>query len=218
MKLKGTEPGLVLSGVAHAAMLAAALVSFSETRPLTDATETIPVEMITDSALNEIMQGVKTAQEKTPQPPIADKVAEIIETRPKPVVNEAKVDVATAPPPAPPRPEPGQDDAPAPVPPQQVAALPPKPEPPTPPSAPPRAAPSTRPPRLARPTPTPRACRHPCGARSTAFCRSNTSAAGASCRRRGWRRATCRSWRSIIWPTGRSRVSPNCAIRRPIPA
>ena len=133
MKLKGTEPGLVLSGVAHAAMLAAALVSFSDTRKLTDATETIPVEMITDSALNEIMQGVKTAQEKTPQPPIADKVAEIIETRPKPVVNEAKVDVATAPPPAPPRPEPGQDDAPAPVPPQQVAALPPKPEPPTPP-------------------------------------------------------------------------------------
>ena len=130
MKLKPSNPGLIVSAAAHTALLAATLVSFSDARKLSDAAESIPVEMITDSQLNEIMKGAKDAKETKPLPPVADKIDEIETQKPRPVVREAKVDVPTPPPPAPPRPDPGAAEKPEPTPPQPVAAPPPPPPPP----------------------------------------------------------------------------------------
>ena len=49
-----------LSGAAHAALLVAGLVAFT-TEKLPDATEGIPVEVITDNQLSEITRGETTA-------------------------------------------------------------------------------------------------------------------------------------------------------------
>ena len=151
MKFSAREPGIIVSGVAHAAVLVATLVAFSDAPKFQEAQESVPVEVVTDQQFNQIMKGEKTATETKPQPPRADKVAEVEDTKPEKVVNEAKVDTVAPPPEAPRRPDPGQDDKPVPLPPQRVAALPKAepdpvaPEPPTPP------LPMPRPPLKAEP-------------------------------------------------------------------
>lgn len=127
MKISRSEPGLPLSSAIHAGLLLAALVLFSDTT-FDDAVEMVPVDLVTDSELNQIMKGEKTAREIKPTPRV-DKVAPEAETKPEPPLAEAKKDVATPMPPARPLPQPSADDTP-PTPPKRVAALPPKPEPP----------------------------------------------------------------------------------------
>jgi hypothetical protein len=123
-----SEPGIFVSCGVHGALLLAALVVFSDSQKFTDAQEAIPVEMISEADLSQIMKGEKTAKEQKPAPPRAEKVAEIVEPTPKPVVQEAKIDVPTPPPPLRRLPDPGEDETPpAPLPPQRVAALPPPP-------------------------------------------------------------------------------------------
>ncbi|MDB5507604.1 MAG: TolA protein [Hyphomicrobiales bacterium] len=154
MKFSATEPGMIVSGVAHTAMLLATLVAFSDAPKFQEAQESVPVEVVTDAQFNEIMRGEKTAKEMKPQPPRADKVADVEESKPEKVVNEAKVDTVAPPPKAPRQPDPGEDEKPVPLPPQRVAALPQpepvkpepvKPEPPLPP------LPTPRPPLKAEP-------------------------------------------------------------------
>jgi colicin import membrane protein len=95
-KLKASEPGIVLSGVAHVAMLAAGLFAFSSTPPFPDAQEGIPVEIITANQFSEITRGEREAKETRADPkPRAERVAEEVERR---EAGEAKVDA-----PAPPR-------------------------------------------------------------------------------------------------------------------
>lgn len=90
------EPGLVVSGVAHAAMLAAGLFAFSSSAPFPDAQEGIPVEVITDNQFSEITRGERNAEKPQPNAkPRAERVAERVEQRDP---GEAKVDA-----PAPPR-------------------------------------------------------------------------------------------------------------------
>ena len=132
LKFDKAEPGVWVSGVAHAAVLAAGIFAFtSESFPPAD--EGIPIEVITDNQFS----GEKTAKEVKPEVnPRVDRVAEVQEqrdpgeaprdvpappTRPAEMkVDEEEVTAAAAPPP-PARPEP------APEPPKREAEA--KPEP-----------------------------------------------------------------------------------------
>jgi colicin import membrane protein len=125
LKFDKAEPGVWVSGVAHAAVLAAGLLAFtSETFPPAD--EGIPVEVITDNQFSEITRGEKTAREVKPEVnPRVDRVAEVQEqrdpgeaqrdvpappTRPAEMkVDEEEVAAAAAPPPPPARPEPAPE-------------------------------------------------------------------------------------------------------------
>ena len=142
MKLSSRDPGLVVSGVGHAALLATMLVAFSGAKHFDDAQESIPVEMVSDQQFAEIMKGVKTEKEVKPQPLRVDKVADLTETHKAPPVVEAKTDVATPPPRLRPVPDPGQADQ------LQPASAPPAPPAPPPrPADPPKAEAKPAPPK-----------------------------------------------------------------------
>jgi colicin import membrane protein len=151
LKLSKSDPGVVVSAAAHVALLVVSLVAFSDTNKYHDAQETVPVEIITDQQLNQIMKGEKDAKQAQPTPVKADKVAELEDKTPT-QAPEAKVDVPTPPPPLKRIPDPGEDDAPSPPTPPRRAAVPP-PEPPTPPTPPvrpadpPKAEPAPEPPK-----------------------------------------------------------------------
>ncbi len=150
MKVSVSQPGQVLSAAVHLALLAATLVSFTETKPFQDAQESVPVEIVTDSQFNEITKGEKDAKQAAPTPVKADKVAEVEEKKPTPT-REAKVDVTPPPPPLRRLPDPGESsepEPPAPTPPPRVAALPPEPPKPEPPKPEP---PKPEPPKPVRP-------------------------------------------------------------------
>jgi len=127
--LLSNRPGYVISGSAHAALLVATLLSFSQARKFDDAQESVPVEMVTDQQFNEVLKGEKTAKDVKPVPK-ADKVAEITETKPLPPVAEAKQDIPVPPPPLKRELDPGEAETrDVPTPPQRAAELTP-PQPP----------------------------------------------------------------------------------------
>ncbi|WP_201863060.1 cell envelope integrity protein TolA [Microvirga soli] len=119
LKFSTSEPGFWVSGVAHAALLTAAMIGLSSVAEFPEAQEGIAVEIITDSQLSQITKGEANA--KAPQPkPRAERVADKTELK-----------------------EPGEDKRDAPAPPKRpaemkvaekeepVAAQPPPPAPPT---------------------------------------------------------------------------------------
>jgi colicin import membrane protein len=118
------KSGFYVSGALHAALLGMLVFGFTQAPKFDDAAESIPVETITQSQLNEIMHGEKDAKpSKTPPAPPQRQLAAIE-------------------PPAPPEPPPDlrrvDDTPPPPEPPQPPAKpAPPPPEPPTPPVKPP---------------------------------------------------------------------------------
>jgi colicin import membrane protein len=122
-----SEPGLWVSGAAHAALIGAGLLTLAAER-LPEAQEGIPVEIVSESDLSQITKGEETAKAVLPTPkPRADRVADKVEERdpgedrrdaPAPPKRPADVKVAekeeavAAPPPPPPppaRPEPQPD-------------------------------------------------------------------------------------------------------------
>lgn len=121
-------------------MLVAALVLFGSAEKFDDAPETIPVDVISEGDINQVMKGERTAKEEKTTPR-ADRIAEKTETTPEPQLNEAKKDTPAPPPQAPRRPEPGaKAEEITPEPPKRAAASPPpppekkaEPKPPTPP-------------------------------------------------------------------------------------
>jgi len=131
VKISALQPGGLVSAGGHVALLLATFVAFSDAPKFQEAQESVPVEVITDAQLNEIMRGEKTAKDVKPVPLRADKIAPTTETRPTPVVREAKVDTAAPVPQGKREPEPGRDDnlVPAPPRPQATPAPQPKPEP-----------------------------------------------------------------------------------------
>ena len=129
MKFRPSDPGVVISAVGHAALLAATLVVFSDAPQFKEAEESVPVEVITNEQFNQIMRGEKTAKETTPLPPRADKISEQTETRPTPVVREAKVDTAAPVQEGKREPDPGRDDKLAPAQQKQATPTPPPPPP-----------------------------------------------------------------------------------------
>ena len=146
MRVSRSEPGFVVSSVAHAGLLVAALVLFSDATRFDDAQEMIPVEVVTDSQINQLAKGEKSARETKPSPRV-DKVAAKSETKPLPPLVEAKKDTPTPPPPLRRAADPGADDRKEPTPPKRVAALPPAPEPPA------RAQPEKKPEKIVEPKP-----------------------------------------------------------------
>ncbi|MDJ1158241.1 cell envelope biogenesis protein TolA [Chelatococcus sp. SYSU_G07232] len=168
------EPGLVVSGIGHAAILVAGLVAFASAPPFQDHEEAVAVDVVSESDLRAMTKGERTAKEVKPEPkPRADKLAEVAEEKPAPA--DSKRDVPTPParrevqapqedkqaaPPQPPqRPEPPKQEAkaepkpepPRPDPPKEAEA---KPEPPKRPEPP---KPEEKPePRKAEPKPEPR--------------------------------------------------------------
>jgi hypothetical protein len=127
---KRLQPGLPVSAAAHAGLLLATLLAFADARRFEDAQEAVPVDIVTDSAVNEVMKGEKTAKEIKPVQR-ADKQAPTSETKPLPPLAEAKKDIAAPPPQLRRRQDEPEDKPEAPPPPKRVAALPPTPEPPT---------------------------------------------------------------------------------------
>jgi colicin import membrane protein len=122
-----TEPGLPISTALHAALLAAVLISFTRTPKFDDTLETVSVEIVSTSELNQVSKGEKSAPQAKPSQR-AEK-AEQAETRPTPPQREAKRDVPAPTPQLKRLAEPNDEDAPvkpekqAPTPPRRVAAL-----------------------------------------------------------------------------------------------
>lgn len=122
-----SEPGLWVSGVAHAALIGAALVTLSAER-FPETPEGIPVEVISDTQFSQITKGETTAKKVEAVPkPRAERVAEKTEQRdpgedkrdaPAPPKRPADMKVAEkeelvaappTPPPPPVRPDPKPD-------------------------------------------------------------------------------------------------------------
>lgn len=125
LRLNRSEPGIVLSGVAHAALIGAALIGLSAA-PLPQAEEGIPVEIVTDNQVSEITRGERNAREARPEArPRVDRVAAARQERdpgesardvPQPPTRPPELRVAdeepVEPPPAPPpRPDPRREEA-----------------------------------------------------------------------------------------------------------
>lgn len=132
------EPGLLLSTVAHVALLTAGLVSFSQIAPLPEADEGIPVEFITENQFSQISQGETDATEILDEPRLrVDREAETREVNPAgddarntpaPPTRPQDMQVAqnTSPEPEPaPEPAPAPEPEPAPEPPAASAPPPP---------------------------------------------------------------------------------------------
>ncbi len=141
MSFPRAKPGLPISAAAHAGLLAATLIAFAQAPKFAETPETVPIEVVTDQQLNEIMKGEKTARAVKPA-----QRAEKVETHPHPPQAEAKRDIPTPPPSFKRVAEPNADDAPEkpvkepPTPPKRVAAL--TPEPPTRPAPAPKPVPA----------------------------------------------------------------------------
>ncbi len=144
--------GFFVSGALHAVLLGLIVVGFTQAPKFDDATESIPIDTITETQLNEIMHGERDAKSTKPTPPPPQRQLAVIEpvppTPPEPPPDLRRVDDTPTPPdvpqpPAKPAPEPPQPPAkPAPEPPQPRAKA--APEPPQPPAK-PTPAPPTRP-------------------------------------------------------------------------
>ena len=117
VRIDWTEPGIVVSGAAHVALLLAAVISFSDTKPFDDAQEAVAVEVLSPSQFSQITKGEQTAKEVRPEPkPRADKVADAQETKPVSVALER---AEPAPPPRPREPPPEPKPVALPTPPQR---------------------------------------------------------------------------------------------------
>nr|WP_205790042.1 cell envelope integrity protein TolA [Microvirga makkahensis] len=77
-----SEPGFWISGVAHVALLTAALVGLPYASEFPEAQEGIPVEIITDNQFSQITKGETDAKSVQPTPkPRADRIADKTEQR-----------------------------------------------------------------------------------------------------------------------------------------
>lgn len=100
-----SNPGLVVSGGAHVALLVVLLVNFAFPPHVDEPSETIAVEMVSENDVNQIMNGEERQKQlPTPQRRV-DKIAALEERNPSPPVAEAKKDT-----PPPPMPEKAVDD------------------------------------------------------------------------------------------------------------
>jgi hypothetical protein len=158
--------GFIVSGIAHAALIAWGLLDLHSAAPLdTSSIEQIPVDFVTFSDETKLNKGVKTAELVQDAPPPAPKPVEEPPPLPKPEpAPEPKPTPPPPPPPPPPAPVP-----PAPTPEPEPAPTPPPPEvapdaeappPPEEPVAAPKNAPMPRirpktPPKPKPPKPTP---------------------------------------------------------------
>lgn len=130
MKFKLSEPGYAVSAGIHCVALVLLLVSLPKAEEFDPMQETVPIETVSDTEFNQVMNGEKSAAEVKPDAPPA----------------------AQTPPPAP-TPEPQTKAPPPPPPPPPVAQEPP--QPPDRPTDPPPPTPPVKPVVAPAPTPTP---------------------------------------------------------------
>lgn len=125
--------GLASSTVLHAGLLGFMLVSFSSAKPFDSTmTESMPVDIVSDAELSQMMAGKKTAPKVEAPKPVVEKVdapkpAEDLDAKVSDKPIEAANEAAAPPPPPPPEVKPPE---PKPTPPQAAEA---KPQPPAPP-------------------------------------------------------------------------------------
>ena len=121
--------GLTISAVGHLAVLVWCFVTLPSTK--IESTESVPVDMISDAELSQIMAGAKTAPKADAPKPVVDKVAE--ETRPvkdpTPKVSDKPEIQASAEATPPPEPRPPESKPPEPKP-EKAEAKPDKVAPP----------------------------------------------------------------------------------------
>ena len=135
------KPGFVVSGGVHALALLFLVVDFSREPKLDEPIETVPVEMITTSDLNQIMNGEKNAKQMPVAQRRTDTVAELEDHKDAPPTPDAKKDTPPDPTPDkfvvdPGEAEPKPPEPPAPAPPPAPAEAETRPTPPAPPPPP----------------------------------------------------------------------------------
>ncbi len=143
-----TKAGLFASAAMHAALLGLLVFGFAFAPKFDDATESIPVEWVTQNQFNEIMKGERDAKPMKEQPPAPPQREAAAEPQPQPI----------PPPPPPPPPDLKTADAPPPPPPPPQAKpdTPPPPAPPPKPTAEDAPAPTPAPPARPKETPPPK--------------------------------------------------------------
>jgi len=121
------KAGLYASAAMHAALLGFLVFGFSFAPKYEDASESIPVETVTQNQFNEIMKGerdAKLAKEPPPAPPQREAAAspEPTPPTPPPPPDLKTADVPPPPPPPTPPPSPPKPDTPPPPPPPKPSA------------------------------------------------------------------------------------------------
>ena len=135
MKLRLSEPGVAVSGGVHVVALLLLIVTFTRPEQFDPTQETVPIETISDTEFNQVMQGEKTASAVRPEAlPKVEQVDPTPEVKPTPPTPDATKTVT--PPPPPPTPEPVKQETPPPAPEPQPVAQEQPPTPPTPPTRP----------------------------------------------------------------------------------
>ncbi len=131
------EPGFILSGVVHVAVLVIGLLGLADAKKFDDAQESLAVEVITESQLKQITRGEKAAKEVIPDAKLrVDKIAPIQKQDEPPEPKKPEIAAPLSMPLPPSRPietakvepkkaEPKQTPAKEPEPQKQLAALPP---------------------------------------------------------------------------------------------
>jgi outer membrane biosynthesis protein TonB len=139
---------MIMSGVAHAALLLYAVVGFTEAKPFDPHKEALPVEVVSLSEYDQLTKGNQLAKDKAEKPKVQAKKVAAVDPTPLPPAPEAKENVEAQPqpepekaetPPEPKKPEPKPAEAPPPPPPE------PKPEPKKAEAPPPEPAPTPEP-------------------------------------------------------------------------
>lgn len=121
MRFSRSEPGVIVSLVAHIGISIAAMTLFATTGKFEDAAEMIPIDVVSDSELNSVVKGERTAKEVKPGPRV-DKLADKQDTPPEPPLNQAEKDKPAPPQQAQKLPEPSSSSE------AQKLSSPPKPE------------------------------------------------------------------------------------------
>ena len=91
MRFSRSEPGVIVSIAAHIGLFIAAMTLFATTDKFEDAAEMIPIDVVSDSELNSVVKGERTAKEVKPGPRV-DKLADKPDTPPEPPLNQAEKD------------------------------------------------------------------------------------------------------------------------------
>lgn len=118
LRFSRSEPGVIVSLVAHIGLLIAAMTLFANTDKFEDAAEMIPIDVVSDSELNSVVKGERTAKEVKLGPRV-DKVADKQDTPPEPPLNQAEKDKPAPPQQAQKLPEPSASSDP-----QKLSSLP----------------------------------------------------------------------------------------------
>lgn len=155
------DPGLVVSGGAHLSLLAFLVLNLTHPPKVDPEIETINVEMVTDSDLNQITNGEKSAKPMPTPVRRADQVAAIEDHKELAPTPDAKLDTPSEASPDKAQTDPGHAEKPveAAAPPPPAAPAPPPPPVPTPPERPEQKVEAAPPPPLPpeRPTETAKA-------------------------------------------------------------